>query len=286
MSAIGSWQEYLVSMALPYEKGNMEGCRYFLQWLSILFRVNIQVWSPLPDATVHSWVIDSNYDQTIDILSLKTDTTHIHYETLIAHIGSSRLTIHATQTTSNLHTHGMIFSENETPPSCDMGRQGLNKKKMRKIHDSCDEAIDRLDKKRRVSYHNLKKIVCQICPTSDKVIEALNKKRKAISQKLGESEIHPSCHQLILPLGKKRRVSYHNLKKVMHERKKCIATLPFREKLTYHNVKKFVCAEQNINRFDRISQNGDATVPVRDLQPTPSNSSNENQETVSTNTSL
>jgi hypothetical protein len=96
----------------------------------------------------------------------------------------------------------------------------------------------------------------------------------------------PIATKLILPLGKKPRVSYHNLKKVMRERKKYIATLPFREKLTYHNAKKFVRAEQNINRCDRISQNGHATVPVRGLQATPCSSTNENQETVSTHTSL
>jgi hypothetical protein len=123
----------------------------------------------------------------------------------------------------------------------------------------------------------LKTIIRQIRSTSDMVIEALNKKRKVVSQKLGESEIHPICHQLILPLGNKCRVSYHNLKKAMRERKKYIATLPFREKLTYHNVKKFVRAKHNINSCDRISQNGDETVPVRDLQGTPCSSSNENQ---------
>jgi hypothetical protein len=74
-----------------------------------------------------------------------------------------------------------LFCENENHPSCDMGRQGLNKKNMYKIHDSCDEAIDGLDKKPRVSYHNLKKIIRQICPTSDKVIETLNKKLKVVS---------------------------------------------------------------------------------------------------------
>jgi hypothetical protein len=72
----------------------------------------------------------------------------------------------------------------------------------------------------------------------------------------------------------------------MRKRKKYIATLPFREKLTYHNVKKFVRAEQSINRWDCISQNGDATVRLYDLQATPCSSSNENQETISTNTSL
>jgi hypothetical protein len=41
MSAVGSWQEYLVKMVLPYEEGNMEGCRFCLQWLSMVFRVKI-----------------------------------------------------------------------------------------------------------------------------------------------------------------------------------------------------------------------------------------------------
>jgi hypothetical protein len=286
MSAVGSWQEYLVNMALPYEKGNVEGCRFCLQWLSMIFRVNIQVWSALPDGTVHSWFTDSNYDRTIDILSLKTDTTHIHYEPLLGHIGGSGLNVHATQTTSNLHTRGMLFSENETPPGCDMAIQGLNKKTMREIHHSCDEAIQGLNKKCRVSYHNLKKVMRQIRPSCDEAIQALNKKRRLVYENLSQSEIHPSCHQLIVPLGKKRRVSYHNLKKVMRERKKYIATLPFREKLTYHNLKKFVRAEHNRNRYGRISQNGHATVTFRGLEATPCSTTNENQETVSTHTSL
>jgi hypothetical protein len=71
---------------------------------------------------------DSNYDRTFDILSLKIDTTHIHYEPLLRHIGGSGLDVHATQTASNLHTRGMIFSENETLVGCDMAIEGLNKK--------------------------------------------------------------------------------------------------------------------------------------------------------------
>ena len=147
----------------------------------------------------------------------------------------------------------MLFSQNESPPGCDMRRKGSNKKNMRRIHFSCDEAIEGLNKKSRVSYHNLKKIIRQIRPTSDKQIKALNKKRKIVSEKLSESEIHPNCHQVIPPLGKKCRVSYHNLKNLMRERKKYIATLPFREKLTYDNVNKFGHAEQSINRCNCIS---------------------------------
>jgi hypothetical protein len=54
MPAVGAWKEYLVNMALPYEKGNVEGCSFYFQWLFMIFRVNFQVWSALPDGSVHS----------------------------------------------------------------------------------------------------------------------------------------------------------------------------------------------------------------------------------------
>jgi hypothetical protein len=72
---------------------------------------------------------------------LKTNTTHIHYKPFLGHISGSVFNVHATQTTSNLHMRGMIFSENETPPGFDMAIQGLNKKSMHEIDHSCDEAI-------------------------------------------------------------------------------------------------------------------------------------------------
>jgi hypothetical protein len=143
---------------------------------------------------------------------------------------------------------------------------------MREIRPSCDEAIQGLNKKRRLSYHNLKKFIRKRekniggigntgVPVSSvnasQTTSNVHKRRMLFNQ----SEIHPSCHQVILPLNKKRRLSYHNLKKVMRERKKYIATLPFREKLTYHNLKKIVHAQHNRDRYGRISHNGHATVP-------------------------
>jgi hypothetical protein len=99
---------------------------------------------------------------------LKIDTTHIHYQHLLGHITDSGFNVHATQTASNLHMRGMLFNENETPPNFDKAIQGLNKKHrlsyhnlkkiMREIRPSCDEAIQGLNKKRRLSYHNLKKM--------------------------------------------------------------------------------------------------------------------------------
>jgi hypothetical protein len=72
----------------------------------------------------------------------------------------------------------------------------------------------------------------------------------------------------------------------MHARKKYIATLPFREKLTYHNLKKFVRAQHNRNRYGHISKNDHATVTFLGLEATTCTTSNENQQTLSTHTSL
>jgi hypothetical protein len=128
---------------------------------------------------------------------------------------------------------------------------------MRKVHPNCDEDIEALNKKLRLVYHNL-----------------------------NQSEIHPSFHQVIVPLEKKCRESYHNLKKFMRERKKYIIALPFRNKLTYHNLKKFVHAQHNRNRYGCISQNGHETVTFHGLEATPCTTTNENQQTLSTHSSL
>ena len=42
---VAGWQQYLINMAMPYEKGGVEGTSFFFQWTSIIFNVNIQIWS-------------------------------------------------------------------------------------------------------------------------------------------------------------------------------------------------------------------------------------------------
>jgi hypothetical protein len=176
---------------------------------------------------------------------------------------------------------GMFLNENETPPNCDKAIQGLNKKRrliyhnlknfMREICPSCDEAIQGLNKKRRLSYQILKKFICKrekniggigntgVPVSSVNASETTSNVHKCHMIFI-HSEIHSSFHQFILPLNKKRRLSYHNLKKVMHKRKKYISMLPFRENLTYHNLKKIVHAQHNRETYSHISHNGHATV--------------------------
>jgi hypothetical protein len=173
---------------------------------------------------------------------------------------------------------------------------------MREIRPSCEEAIQGLNKKCRLSYHNLKNFIRKReknigcignigVPVSSvnasQTTLNVHKRRMIFIQ----SEIHPNCHQVIFPLNKKHKLSYHDLKKVMHERKKCIVMLPFREKMTYHNLKKKIHAQHNRDRYGRISHNGHATVPEEKitfhvLEATSCTATNENQQTLSTHTSL
>jgi hypothetical protein len=104
-----------------------------------------------------------------------------------------------------MHTHCMLFNDNETLPSCDKAIQGLNKK--------C-----------RLSYHKLEKIMSEIRPSCDEAIQGLNKKRRLSYRNLKKitREIHPSCDEAIQELNKKRRLSYHNLKKFICKREKNI----------------------------------------------------------------
>lgn len=42
---VAGWQQYLINMAMPYEKGAIQGTSFCFQWTSIIFNVNIQIWS-------------------------------------------------------------------------------------------------------------------------------------------------------------------------------------------------------------------------------------------------
>jgi hypothetical protein len=100
---------------------------------------------------------------------------------------------------------------------------------MREIHPNCDESIKGLNKKCRLSYHNLKKFIRErkktgsigniVIPVSsvnaNQTTSNLHKGRMLFNQ----SEIHPNYHQIIFPLKKKHRLSYHNFKKVICEKK-------------------------------------------------------------------
>jgi hypothetical protein len=168
---------------------------------------------------------------------LKIDTPHIHYQPLMRNTTSSGSNVHATKTASNIHTRHMLFNENETRPSC-------------------DEDIQSLNKKHRLTYQKLKKVIrerkkyigsIRNTTSSGSSVNAtqttsnLHKRHMLFNQ----NETHPSCHEVIQNLKKKRRLTYHNLKKVIRERKNYIGTLPSRQKLTYHNLKKIVRAQKN-----------------------------------------
>jgi hypothetical protein len=82
-TTIVNWKEYLVNMEMPYEKGKIEGGAFCLQWISFIFNVNIQVWSLHGNNIVNLYFAGSNCDKIVDVLSFETHTVHVHYEPLL-----------------------------------------------------------------------------------------------------------------------------------------------------------------------------------------------------------
>ena len=78
-----NWQQYLINMAMPYEKGQVEGGPFCLQWISVIFKVNIQLWSFVANNFVSYSSAHSRCNRLVNIMSFKTDTLHIHYHAML-----------------------------------------------------------------------------------------------------------------------------------------------------------------------------------------------------------
>jgi len=68
MTIINSWQAYLVNMVM-HKKGKIEGGPFYLQRISIIFNVNIQVWSSRTMNILSLYPTLSTYDKKVDVLS-------------------------------------------------------------------------------------------------------------------------------------------------------------------------------------------------------------------------
>jgi hypothetical protein len=106
--------------------------------------------------------------------------------------------VHGKQTASSLHKQHMLSSCDET-------------------HLDCHQVIESSIKKRRLTYHNLKK-----------VIREKHKCNSALPS--GHVQCTTNCHDVIGSPSKKHKLKYHNLKKVMRAKHECIDTLPIEHK--------------------------------------------------------
>lgn len=78
-----NWQQYLINMAMPYEQGQVEGGPFCFQWISVMFKVNIQVWSFVANNFFSYSSSYSTCNHIVNIMSFRTDTSHIHYHAMI-----------------------------------------------------------------------------------------------------------------------------------------------------------------------------------------------------------
>jgi hypothetical protein len=82
---------------MPYKKGKIEGGTFHLQWISIIFNVNIQVWSSHSMNILSLYPARSTCDKTVDVLSFETDPFHIHYEPLLTEHHNGICNVHSGQ---------------------------------------------------------------------------------------------------------------------------------------------------------------------------------------------
>jgi hypothetical protein len=196
------WQEYLVKMAMPYHKGKIEGGPFCLQWISIIFNVNLQVWSSHCNNIVTHYSTRSSCAETMYLLSFETDTFHVHYEPLIRENPNSICTGHCCQATMDVdNTHAIgprpVTAVSVTP---DMTNSALPLEYTSEKH----EHIYSLHGKDKMSLPNT-------APTSNM-----------------------ACHKKITHAIQKHELSYRKVKQMIRENNKCDDKFPIRHGLKRH----------------------------------------------------
>ena len=99
-----------MKMAMPYEKGGVEGKPFFLQWAAILFEVNIQEWSSVTRSIVNYYQCNNFSSQTYNIVSFEIGAFQNHYAPLSIDGHNNRRNVHCQilpiETTSLHMQHG------------------------------------------------------------------------------------------------------------------------------------------------------------------------------------
>jgi exonuclease III len=206
------WQEYLVKMAMPYHKGKIEGGPFCLQWISIIFNVNLQVWSSHCNNIVTHYSARSSCAETVYLLSFETDTFHVHYEPLIRENRNSICTGHCSQATMDVdNTHAIDHRlVTDVSVTTDMTNNALPLEYTSDKH----QHIYSLHGKDKMSLPNT-------APTSNM-----------------------ACHKKITHATQKHELSCRKVKQMIRENNKCDDKFPIR-----HGLKKHVY-EHHTNPID------------------------------------
>jgi len=179
-----NWQQYLINMAMSYEKGQVEGGPFCLQWISVIFKVNIQVWSFVANNFVNYSSAYSRCNDIVNIFSFMTNTSHIHYHAMIQEYvhNSQQLHMEANDVCNQLRHKHILEKE-----QC-----------ISHVHFSNNIAFEiacHLDQMQptkdcRLNYHKLKQFIRTKRKCNDKCTKPFSNKKSRITRKKNAIQIY------------------------------------------------------------------------------------------------
>ena len=133
---------------------------------------------------------------------------------------------------------------------------------------NCHQVLRDLIKKRKLTYHNLKKVICAKTNCTDtfpskhihhmasgedhQCLRSGHYKKTMVLENIG-SNFDMACHQAKPFSSDRHNLTYHKLKKHICEQNKCIYIFPTghgtykRPKITYHKLKQTLHSTNNEN---------------------------------------
>jgi hypothetical protein len=76
------WQAYIENLALPYEKGNIEGGIFTYDWIAYIWDIEICIWSVETTTMLTRFHSMREASRIFNVIRFRTNKGHFHFEPL------------------------------------------------------------------------------------------------------------------------------------------------------------------------------------------------------------
>ena len=73
VSRVANWQGYIVHLALPYEKGNIEGTIFVFNWIAYIWNIEICIWSAETTTLLATFHSVEKTSKIFNVIQYQTD---------------------------------------------------------------------------------------------------------------------------------------------------------------------------------------------------------------------
>ena len=82
VSRVANWQGYIVHLALPYEKGNIEGSLFVFNWIAYIWNIEIRIWSAETTTILATFHLVEKASKIFNVIRYQTDIGNFYFEPL------------------------------------------------------------------------------------------------------------------------------------------------------------------------------------------------------------